>query len=78
MKNCTIFRSRESEKIIFINNSNIIINCQDGNLYQLNFKNKKSEIIASSGQEYGSWDFVHNSKTNKIILDPQIPLMVMH
>ena len=53
--------------IKFIDMSNIIINCQDGNLYQLNLKNKKSEIIASSGQEYGSWDFLLNSKTNKII-----------
>jgi hypothetical protein len=55
------------DEIEFIDNSNIIINCQNGNLYQLNLKNKNSEIIASSGQEYGSWDFVHNSKTNKII-----------
>ena len=54
-------------EIEFIDNSNIIINCEDGNLYQLNLKNKKSEIIASSGQKYAYWDFVFNRKTNKII-----------
>jgi hypothetical protein len=55
------------DNIEILNIDEVIVNCENGHLIYVNLKTKKSKIIADSGQEYGSWDFKVNVKSDKII-----------
>lgn len=55
------------DEIELISDFKAIINCENGQLIEVNLENGKYKIISDSKQEYGSWDFKVNTKTRQII-----------
>lgn len=55
------------DEIELISDFKAIINCENGQLIEVNLENGKYQIIADSKQEYGSWDFKFNKNTGRLI-----------